>query len=154
MSKIAKRLAELGIALPHPVPPVASYVPTVIAGNLLTISGQLPMLSGTLHCRGQVGGTVTLEAAKAAAHLCFINVLAQANAALGGDLDRVARVVRLAGFIAATADFTDHAQVMNGASDLALAVFDEAGKHARSTVGVASLPLGATVEVEALFEID
>lgn len=148
----SERLAALGIVLPAPVPPVASYVPAVISGGMLYVSGQLPIDGGKLGLTGHLGAGVTAEQGKQAAQLCFINVLAQAQAALGS-LDRIAQVVRLGGFIAATADFTDHAQIMNGASDLAAEVFGEAGRHARATIGVASLPLGAPVEVEALFAL-
>ncbi len=154
MSLIGDRLAALGITLPVPAVPVASYVGYVLSGNLLTISGQLPMVEGRLGWQGRLGGTISEDDARAAARQCFINVMAQMAAALDGDLDRVARIVRLGGFIAATADFTNHAMIMNGASDLAMAVFGDAGRHARATVGVASLPLGAPIEVEALVEID
>jgi len=151
MSKIETRLAELGITLPTPAVPVASYVPFVICGNLLTISGQLPMQDGVPAVRGRLGETVSIEEGQEAARICFINLLAQMRAALG-DLDRVTRIVRLGGFIAATPEFAAHAQAMNGASDLAMQVFGAAGQHARATVGVASLPLNAAVEVEALVE--
>ncbi|MBB3172681.1 enamine deaminase RidA (YjgF/YER057c/UK114 family) [Endobacter medicaginis] len=147
------RLAALGIALPVPAAPVANYVAAVSEGSVLVISGQLPLVEGKLLCTGLLGGTVEIDQAVIAARACMINVIAQAKAALG-DLGRVRRVLRLGGFIAATAEFTQHATVMNGASDLAVAVFGEAGRHARSTIGVASLPLGAPVEVEALFAID
>lgn len=149
---IASRLAALGIVLPVPALPVANYVPTVLAQGLLTVSGQLPLVDGKLIAIGLVGGEVPVTLGIDAARACFINVLAQAQAALG-DLERIARIVRLGGFIASTPDFTRHAEVMNGASDLAVGVFGERGRHARSTIGVASLPLGAPVEVEALFEV-
>ncbi len=152
--RIEARLAELGIVLPRPMAPVANYVPTVASGRLVTVSGQLPMQDGALAAAGRLGDGVDVEAGQAAARLCLVNVLAQLRAACGGDLDRVVRVVRLGGFIAAAAEFTQHAQVMNGASDLAVAVFGDAGRHARSTVGVASLPLGAAVEVEGAFEVE
>lgn len=145
----AERLAALGITLPAPVPPLASYVPAVQAGALLFVSGQLPMQDGRLICKGHLGADVSIDQGKLAARQCFINILAQIAAATGS-LDRVARIVRLGGFIAATASFTDHAAVMNGASDLAAEVFGDAGRHTRSTIGVPSLPLGAAVEVEAL----
>ncbi len=155
MSTIETTLADLGIVLPVPAAPVANYVPYVMAGKLLTVSGQLAFgTDGKLadaH-RGKLGGSVDKEAGQAAARLCIINVLAQVKAALG-DLDRVARCVRLGGFINAEPDFTDLPVVMNGASDLIVAVLGDKGRHARSTVGVASLPMGCAVEVEALFEI-
>ena len=155
MSTIETTLADLGIVLPVPAAPVANYVPYVMAGKLLTVSGQLAFgTDGKLadaH-RGKLGGSVSKEAGQAAARLCIINVLAQVKAALG-DLDRVARCVRLGGFINAEPDFTDLPVVMNGASDLIVAVLGDKGRHARSTVGVASLPMGCAVEVEALFEI-
>ncbi len=151
-SDIASRLAALGLVLPQPAAPLANYVPGVIEGSLLTISGQLPLVDGKLAAIGIVGVDVSVADAIEAARACFINVLAQAAAALG-DLGRVTRVVRLGGFIAAGPDFTRHAEVMNGASDLAVGVFGERGRHARSTVGVASLPLGAPVEIEALLAV-
>lgn len=147
------RLAALGIVLPVPAAPVANYVAAVIEGNVLVVSGQLPLVEGKLLCTGLLGGSVEIDQAVIAARACMINVIAQTQTVLG-DLGRVRRVLRLGGFIAATAEFTQHATVMNGASDLAVAVFGEAGRHARSTIGVASLPLGAPVEVEALFSID
>ena len=147
------RLAGLGIVLPTPAAPVANYVAAVLEAGQLVISGQLPLLDGKLVATGRLGAEIGVEEAAAAARLCMINVIAQARAVLG-DLGRVRRVVRLGGFIAATADFTQHATVMNGASDLAVAVFGDAGRHARSTIGVASLPLAAPVEVEALFAVD
>jgi enamine deaminase RidA (YjgF/YER057c/UK114 family) len=147
------RLSELGITLPHPAAPVANYVPASRTGNLLVISGQLGFdLDGKLTAIGKVGAGVSVEDAKAAARLCAINILAQAKASLGS-LDKVARIVRLGGFIAAIPDFTQHPAVMNGASDLMVEVFGDAGRHARTTVGVASLPLDSPVEIEALIEI-
>ncbi len=150
---IEVKLAELGITLPRPAPPIATYVPYVVTGDLVVISGQLPLLDGKLLVTGKLGGTVALEAGQQAAQRCFINLLAQLKAACGGDLDRVRKVVRLGGYIACTPEFTRHAEVMNGASDLAVAVFGEVGRHARTTVGVPALPLDAAVEVEGMFEI-
>ena len=150
---IEVKLAELGITLPRPAPPIATYVPYVITGDLVVISGQLPLLDGKLLVTGKLGGTVALEQGQQAAQRCFINLLAQLKAACGGDLDRVRKVVRLGGYIACTPEFTRHAEVMNGASDLAVAVFGEVGRHARTTVGVPALPLDAAVEVEGMFEI-
>ncbi|MFT8816317.1 RidA family protein [Acetobacter fabarum] len=152
MSTPQSRLAELGIDLPTPAAPVANYVACVQTGSLLVVSGQLPLHNGKLFATGKLGDTVNVETAVEAARYSMINVIAQVQAAVG-DLSRVKRVVRLGGFIACTPDFTAHASVMNGASDLAVAVFGDAGRHARSTVGVPSLPLDAPVEVEGLFEI-
>lgn len=147
-----RRLAELGITLPVAAAPVANYVAAVVTGKLLVISGQLPLVEGRLSATGKLGGGISVEQGSLAARACAINILAQIKAELGS-LDRVIRVVRLGGFIACTADFTQHATVMNGASDLMAAIFGEAGRHARSTIGVPSLPLDAPVEVEGLFEI-
>ncbi len=152
-SRIESRLAELGIVLPEPAVPVANYVPYVIEGSLAVLSGQLPFQDGKLLFSGKVGADVTMEHGQEAARRCFVNLLAQLRRAAGGDLDRVRRVIRLGGFIAAAPSFTHHASVMNGASDLAVAVFGEAGRHARVTVGVPSLPLDAPVEVEGMFAL-
>lgn len=152
--RIDAKLAELGITLPAPVPPVANYVPFTTAGDLVVISGQIPVIDGKIAWTGKVGAAVSVEQGQAAARQCLINLIAQLRAAVGGDLDRVRQVVRLGGFIAAPPEFTQHAVVMNGASDLAVAVFGEAGRHARSTIGVPSLPGDAAVEVEGLFLID
>ncbi|APF39034.1 RidA family protein [Chelatococcus daeguensis] len=155
MSTIDAVLAELGITLPTPAAPVANYLPYVRTGNLLVISGQLCLgLDGKLadaH-KGKLGAGISPETGKEAARLCAINLLAQARAALG-DLSKIKRCVRLGGFINATPDFAGLAGVMNGASDLMVEVLGEAGRHARSTVGVAELPLDACVEVEAIFEV-
>lgn len=153
MSRIETRLAELGITLPTPMAPVANYVPFVTAGDLVVISGQIPARDGKCAYTGKLGDQVPMETGVQAAQLCFVNLLAQLKVACGGDLDRVVQVVRLGGFIAATPDFTQHAQVMNGASDMAVAVFSDAGRHARTTIGVPSLPLDASVEVEGIFRI-
>lgn len=152
--RIEARLAELGITLPTPAAPVANYVPFTVVngGKLVVISGQVPVRDGAVAFTGKLGNGVSNEAGKEAARLCLINVLAQLKAAVG-DLDRVTRVARLGGFIACTPDFTQHAAVMNGASDLAVEVFGDAGRHARSTIGVPSLPMDAAVEVEGMFEI-
>jgi enamine deaminase RidA (YjgF/YER057c/UK114 family) len=148
---ILKRLADLGITLPKPMAPVATYVPVSIAGQLVTVSGQLPAIDGKVAVTGKLGLNVSLEEGQHAARLCLINVLAQLNAALPGGLESITKIVRLGGFIAATPEFSQHAVVMNGASDLAVAAFGDAGRHARSTIGVASLPLDAAVEVEGMF---
>ena len=155
MSKVESRLGELGIELPRPAAPVANYVGCVRSGGLLVVSGQLPIgPDGKIDPAhlGRVETDVTAEAARTAARLCAINVLAQLRAAIG-NLDDVRGCLRLGGFIASGPEFTGHAAVMNGASDLVVEVLGEAGRHARSTIGVAGLPLGACVEVEGLFEV-
>ena len=152
-ANIEKRIAQLGIELPTPAPPAGSYVPFVRVGSLLLVARQLPMWNGTLKHDGRVGAEITLEDGIAAARLCGLNLLAQVRAACQGDLDRVRRVVRLAGFVQAGPGFTEHPKVLNGASDLMVEVFGQAGRHARIAVGAASLPLGAAIEVEGMFEI-
>jgi enamine deaminase RidA (YjgF/YER057c/UK114 family) len=149
---IDARLAAQGIVLPTPAAPAANYVAFVIEGGLLTISGQLPMENGGLAVKGKLGAGVSLEEGQRAARLCAVNILAQAQAALG-DLGRIRRCVRLGGFVASTSDFVDQHKVVNGASDLIAGILGDAGKHARAAVGVPSLPLDAAVEVEALFAI-
>lgn len=149
---IQRRLAELGLTLPAAAAPAANYVPWVMAGNLLHVSGQLPMRDGKVAVTGKLGGGLTLEQGQEAARLCGLNILAQVQAACG-DLGRVRRCVKLGGFVNATPDFTDHPKVVNGASDLMVAVLAEAGRHARFAVGVAGLPFDAAVEVDAVFEI-
>lgn len=154
MSKtVEDRLKEKGIALPQAAAPAANYVPFVVSGNLVVVSGQITMEDGTLKYLGRLGENMTVDEGYAAARLCGLNLIAQLKAACGGDLDRVKRVVRLGGFVHCTADFTDHPKVINGASDLMVEVFADAGKHARAAVGAPSLPLGVAVEVEGLFEI-
>ncbi|MGA2895147.1 MAG: RidA family protein [Xanthobacteraceae bacterium] len=151
---VDKKLQELGITLAEPKPPIANYVPFVKSGNLLTVSGQICIDGdGKLVAKGQLGGGVSIEDGQKAARACAINLLAQVKAALGGDLDKVLRVVRLGGFINSVAGYPDGPKVMNGASDVMVAVFGDKGKHARSTVGVAALPADAAVEVEGLFEV-
>jgi enamine deaminase RidA (YjgF/YER057c/UK114 family) len=152
-SSIDQTLADRGIVLPTPAAPIANYVGATRTGSLLFISGQLCFdLDGRLAATGKLGAGVTLEAARAAARWSAVNVLAQARAALGS-LDQVGRIVRLGGFIAATPAFTELAPIMNGASDLMVEVFGDKGRHVRTTVGVASLPLDASVEVEAIIEV-
>lgn len=151
--RIEAKLAELGIELPQAMPPIATYVPFVATGNLVVVSGQLPAKDGKVAATGKLNRWSSIDEGVKAARLSFINVLAHLKSSCG-ELDRVHRVVRLGGFIACDADFTEHAKVMNGASDLAVAVFGEAGRHARTTIGVPSLPLDAMVEVEGMFEID
>ena len=153
MHAIDRRLADLGIALPEPAAPLAAYVGHVVQGGACTVSGQLPLEGGKLAVAGRLGDTVTLEEGVRAARLCTVNLLAQVRAACGGDWSRLDRCIRLGGFVAATPDFTDHPAVINGASQLVADVLGEAGAHARAAVGVASLPLGAAVEVEGAFAL-
>ena len=145
------RLAELGLELPAVVPPVGSYVPAVRAGTLVFTSGQLPVAGGQLGAVGKVGAQVSPERAKELARTCALNALAAVDALVG--LDTVVRVVKVTGFVASTADFTAQPAVVNGASELLTEVFGEAGRHARSAVGVAALPLDAPVEVEVVVEV-
>ena len=153
MSTIKERLEALGLTLPKAAAPVANYVPFVHTGNLVVISGQVCFgADGKLIAKGKLGVNVSLEQGVAAARGCAINLLAQARAAVG-DLDKVSRVVRLGGFINSAPDFLDGPKVLNGASDLMVAVFGDKGRHARTTVGVASLPADAAVEVEGIFEV-
>lgn len=147
-----RRLAELGLALPSVVPPVAAYVPVVRSGNLVWTSGQLPMVDGALPVTGKVGGQVSPELAKDLARTCALNALAAIAAEVGG-LDRVARIVKVVGFVASASEFTGHPQVLNGASELLGELFGDAGRHARSAVGVTALPLDAPVEVELVVEV-
>jgi enamine deaminase RidA (YjgF/YER057c/UK114 family) len=149
---IEKKLSELGIVLAPPAAPVANYAPFVRTGNLLMVSGQICLDDGKLVAKGQLGAGISVEDGQKAARACAINLLAQVKAAVG-DLDKVARVVRLGGFVNSAPGFLDGPKVMNGASDVMVAVFGEKGKHARTTVGVAALPLDAAIEVEALFEV-
>jgi len=147
-----KKLGELGIALAAAPAPSANYVPFVRTGNLLMVSGQICLDGGNLAANGQLGGSVSLEDGQKAARACAVNLLAQVKSALG-DLDKVVRVVRLGGFINSVPGYTEGPKVMNGASDLMVAVFGDKGRHARTTVGVAALPQNAAVEVEGLFEV-
>lgn len=148
---IERKLAEIGLELPQPAAPVASYVPAVEVGGLLYISGQLPFVEGKV-VTGRLGENVSLEAGEAAARACGIMLIAQMKAALGS-LDRVERIVKLGAFIASTPEFTAQPKVANGASDLMVQVFGPAGQHARSAVGVPVLPLGAAVEVDAIVAV-
>lgn len=151
---VDQALAGLGLSLPVAAAPVANYVPAMPAsGPLLFISGQLPMHDGAPTVTGLLGGAVTIEQGYEGARTCGLNILAQVHAAIGGDWDRVAQCVKLTGFVAAGPDFSDHPKVVNGASDLMVAVLGDAGKHTRSAVGVSGLPLGAAVEVEAIFAL-
>ncbi|MBE7210861.1 MAG: RidA family protein [Gluconacetobacter diazotrophicus] len=148
-----ERLAAAGIVLPEAAAPVANYVPVVRTGSLLVVSGQLPLRDGRLLLLGKLGGAVSVEQGAEAARLCMVNVLAQLSVFTGGALRRIRRVVRLGGFIACEPSFIQHAAVMNGASDFAVLAFGDDGRHARSTIGVPSLPLDAPVEVEGMFEL-
>ena len=149
---IDAKLAELGITLPDAPAPAANYVPYVVSGNLVYVSGQISVDAGGL-ITGQLGSTMSVEEGAAAARVCGLNLIAQARSACGGDLDRITRVVRLGGFVASTPEFTQHPAVINGASDLMAEVFGDIGAHARAAVGVAALPLGVAVEIDGIFEI-
>ena len=151
--KIEARLKELGIELPQPAAPVANYVPFTIFGNLVVVSGQICQWNGELRFVGKLGAGISIADGKQAANLCALNILAHLRAACGGDLDRVRRVLRLGGFVNCTPEFTDMPQVVNGASDLMVAVFGDLGRHARAAVGMSGLPGGVAVEVEAAVEI-
>lgn len=147
-----KRLAELGISLPPAPAPVANYVPTVIVGDLLFVSGQISRGGDGKTITGKLGAGVDIPLGREAARVCALNILAQAQAALG-TLDRIARIVKLTGFVNAASTFVDHPQVVNGASDLLVEILGDRGRHTRSAVGVAGLPLDAAVEVEAIIAI-
>jgi len=149
--EVEAKLAALGLTLPEAAAPVAAYVPVVIAGGLAHVSGQVSFVDGVL-VKGRLGQDVSLEAGVAAAQGCGLMILAQLKAALGS-FDRVERIVKLGGFVNSTGDFTDQPKVVNGASELMVAVFGDAGKHARSAVGVPALPLGVAVEVDAIVAV-
>ena len=150
---VDKRLAELGVEVPAPLAPVANYVPFVVSGNLVSISGQIPMKDGKLAFEGKVGADVSPEEAREAARICALNLISQMKAACGGDLDRVVRVVKLGGFVNCVDGFGGQPQVINAASDLMVDVFGDKGKHSRSAVGTNALPLNVPVEIDALVEI-
>ena len=152
MTDVNKTLADLGITLPTAPAPAANYVPFVRTGDLLYVSGQVSMDADGL-VRGTLGENMSVEDAQKAARLCALNLLAQVSAACDGDLNKVVQVVKLTGFVNSTADFNQHPQVVNGASDLMAEVFGDAGKHARAAVGSSSLPLGVAVEVEGIFQL-
>ena len=149
--EIQSRLEEIGLVLPEPPAPAANYVPYVISRNHVFISGQLPIVDGEVKYKGKLGEDVGIEKAQAAARVCGINILSILNDACHGDLDKVQQCIRIGGFVNSTPDFTDHPKVINGVSDLMMEVFGDYGRHARAAVGCSSLPLGACVEVEALF---
>jgi len=150
--KIETRLNELVIELPEAPAPAANYVPYVVLGDMVYISGQISKDANGLIC-GKLGDNTSVEDGAAAARVCGLNLIAQLRAACGGDLDQVVKIVKLGGFVNATADFTGHPMVINGASDLMAEVFGDMGAHARAAVGCASLPLGVAVEVEGIFQI-
>jgi enamine deaminase RidA (YjgF/YER057c/UK114 family) len=150
--KIDAQLAKLGITLPQATAPVANYVPYVISGNLVHVSGQITMENGELKFVGKLGADYDVETGQKAARLCALNLVAQLKAAIG-DLDKVTRVVKLNAFVNSAPDFTDQPKVVNGASDTMVEIFGDAGKHARSAVGVAALPLGVAVEIDGIFEV-
>jgi len=151
--EVDARLAKLGIDVPQAAAPVANYVGYVQTGNLVFVSGQVPVKDGKFQFQGKLGDGLSVEDGQAAARLCAINVIAQVKAACGGDLDRVKRVVKLTGFVNSTGDFTDQPKVVNGASDLMVEVFADKGRHSRAAVSAAALPAGVAVEVEAVVEI-
>lgn len=151
-TRIEDRLAELGITLPDAPAPAANYLPYVISGRLVYVSGQISRDESGL-ITGKLGADVDTAAGAAAARTCVLALVAQLRAACDGDLDRLVRVVKLTGFVNATPEFTEHPQVINGASDLMVEIFGDAGRHARAAVGSSSLPLGVAVEVEGVFEI-
>jgi len=150
---IEARLRELGIELPKAAAPVGDYMPYVVTGNLVIISGQIPLAGGEVQTPGRVGQDLSVEDGQAAARLCALNLLAQAKAAAEGNLDQVSRVVRLGGFVNSAPDFTEQPLVINAASELMVEVFGDKGRHARAAVGCPSLPLGAAVEVDGIFEL-
>ena len=150
--KIHDRLKEMNVTLPQPAAPVSNYLPFVLSGSSLYISGQLPVKDGVM-IKGCLGNDVSIEQGQEAARLCAINILAQVNAALGGDLGRIVRCIKLGGFVTSSPDFFDQPKVINGASDFIVKALGNAGKHTRAAVGAASLPLGVAVEVDAVFEV-
>ena len=151
--EVEARLQELGIEVPEAAAPVANYVGYVITGQLCFTAGQVTLQDGAFQHQGKLGAEISADEGYQAARLCAINIISQLKAACGGDLDRVKRIVKLVGFVNSTPDFTDQPKVVNGASDLMVEVFGEAGKHARSAVSAGSLPVGVAVEVECIAEL-
>ena len=151
--KTVQRLNELGIQLPPALTPIANFLPVTSAGKMAYVSDRIAVLNGAIQHLGLLGQDVSIEQAQAAARLAALHVISQLNVSLHGQLDRVKQCMRLGVFVAATADFKDHPKVANGASDVLVEIFQERGKHARAAVGVASLPFGASVEVDAIFEL-
>ena len=154
MSKVEAKMNEMGITVPDAPAPAANYVPFVTSGNLVFISGQVPFVDGKLQITGKIGDNATIEDGRAQARICAINLIAQLKVACGGDLDRVRRVVKLGAFVCSAGDFNGQPDVVNGASDLMVEAFGEAGRHARFAVGANALPLGCLVEIDGVFEID
>lgn len=150
---VEQRLRDMGVELPAPAAPAANYIPYVVTGNLVYVSGQVTISGGEVCYIGKIGDNLSVEDGYQAARLCAINLLAQVREACYGDLDRVLQVVKLGGFVNSTPDFTNHPEVINGASDLIAEAFGDAGKHARFAVGAGSLPRGVAVEVDGIFEI-
>ena len=153
MSKIASRIDELGIELPTAASPAANYVPYVLSGNQVVIAGQIPFWNGELTGVGKLGSNLSVDEGAKIARVCGLNLLAQLKVACGGDLDRVSQVVKLGGFVNCIDSFTEQPEVINGASDLMVEIFDDIGRHARFAVGVGSLPRGVAVEVDGVFEL-
>lgn len=151
--KIEQRLAERGIVLPPAMRAMANYVPYTVTGKHVWVAGQGPFLDGKLHYNGRLGENLTVDDGRACARIVGLNVLAQVKGACGGDLDKVVRCVKMNGFVNSTPDFTQHPEVINGCSELMIEVFGEAGRHARVAVGAPTLPMGTSVEIDAVFEI-
>ena len=151
--KIEARLKELGLDIPTPAAPAANYVPYVVSGRQVFLAGQITLWNGELKHVGKLGAGLELKDGQAAARICALNLIAQAKAACGGDLDRLVRWIKINGYVNSDTFFTDQPKVMNGASDLLVEVFGERGRHARAAVGVASLPFGVAVEIDGVFEI-
>ncbi len=152
--QILSRLVKLGIELPKVSLPAANYIPYMVIENLIFISGQIPVWNGELQYNGKVGDDLSIEDGIASARLCGLNLIAQAHHAVGGNLDKIKKVIKICGFVNASTNFKEHPKVINGASDLMIDVFGEFGIHTRIAVGVSSLPLGASVEIDGIFEID
>jgi len=150
---IDKRLSELGIELPKAAAPAANYIPYVVSGNLVFVSGQITLLDGEIKYKGKIGENLTVDDGYQATRICALNLIAQVKEAAGGDLDRVKKVVKLGGFVNSASDFTDQPEVINGASDLMVEVFGDAGKHARFAVSAGALPRNVAVEVDGIFEL-
>jgi len=148
---IDEKLKTLGITLPTPPKPAGSYIPVVISGNLAFVSGQIPMQDGKIAYTGKVPTERTIEDAQSAAKICAVNILAQLKANLGS-LDKISKILRVSGFVNSTGDFTEHPKIINAASDLFFEIFGEKGKHSRIAVGVSSLPLNSTVEIDMIAE--
>lgn len=151
--KIEARLKELGLDIPTPAAPAANYAPFVVSGRLVFIAGQITLWNGDLKHVGKLGAGLVVKDGQEAARICALNLIAQAKAACGGDLDRVARWLKITGYVNSTPEFADHAKVMNGASDLLVSVFGDKGRHARAAVGVAALPFNVAVEVDGIIEL-